>query len=95
LLASLTNMGQPFIYVVDSNHDNRGELYLRHTFEGVELKLDHARDTIQNVQRIWNRPVHIETALGGKGRLLTFDGTEHHEQEVPVEVPDELEVVEN
>ena len=28
LLYQLTNMGQPFIYVVDGNYCNRGELYL-------------------------------------------------------------------
>ena len=94
-LASLTNAGQPFIYVVESNHANRGELFLRHKFEGVELKLDHARDTIQNVQKIWKRPVHLETVLNGKGRLLSYDGTDHSEEEATVEVPDELEVVDS
>ena len=91
-LSSLTNAGQPFIYVTESNHSNRGELYLRHRYEGVELKLDHARDTVRNIQQIWNRPVHIETVLNGKGRLISYDGKEHHEQEVTVEVPDELEI---
>ena len=85
-LAGLTNGGQPFIYVLDGNHGNRGELYLRHRFEGVELKLDHARDTLRNIQRIWSRPVHLETQAGGKGRLLTFDGSEHHETEIAIEV---------
>ena len=91
-LSSLTNAGQPFIYVTESNHANRGELYLRHRYEGVELKLDHARDTVRNIQQIWNRPVHIESVLNGKGRLISYDGKEHHEQEVTVEVPDELEI---
>ncbi len=30
LLTQLTNFGQPFIYVQDANHENRGELLLRH-----------------------------------------------------------------
>jgi stage V sporulation protein R len=91
LLTNLTNMGQPFMYVVDANHANRGELYLRHRFEGTELKLDHARDTIRNIQRIWSRPVNLETIVGGKGRLLTFDGSEHREHEVTVELDAEIE----
>ena len=95
LLASLTNAGQPFIYVTDANHSNRGELYLRHRFEGVELKLDHARDTVRNVQSIWNRPVHLETVLSGKGRLLSFDGTDHHEAEIAVDIEENFEVAEN
>jgi len=88
LLASLTNGGQPFIYVTDGNHGNRGELYLKHRFEGVELKLDYARDTLKNIQRIWSRPVHLETMLSGKGRLLTYDGTEHKDSEISVEGAD-------
>ena len=94
-LAGLTTAGQPFIYVIDANHANRGELYLRHRFEGTELKQDHARDTIRNVQSIWSRPVHIETVVGGKGRLLSFDGSEHHETEVAVEIEETFELAEN
>ncbi|MBI3828245.1 MAG: SpoVR family protein [Planctomycetes bacterium] len=82
LLASLTNGGQPFIYVTDGNYGNRGELYLKHRYEGVELKLDYARDTIRNIQKIWSRPVHLETVLGGKARLVSYDGTEHKDIEI-------------
>jgi len=85
LLDSLTNGGQPFIYVTDGNYANRGELYLRHRYEGVELKLDYARDTLRNVQKIWGRPVHLESVVGGKGRLLSYDGKEQRETEVAVE----------
>ena len=46
LLFRLTNFGQPFIYVEDGNFENRGELLLKHKHEGVDLKIDHARDTL-------------------------------------------------
>jgi stage V sporulation protein R len=95
LLTAITNAGQPFIYVTDGNHGNRGELYLRHRYEGVELKLDHARDTLRNLHIVWTRPVHLETVLGGKGRLLSFDGTDHLETEVAVEIDEAYEVAEN
>ena len=77
LLFSLTNFGKPWIYVVDGNFRNRGELLLRHTFNGVELRLDHAADTLANLQFIWGRPVHLHTLIDGKPTLLSFDGTEH------------------
>src|SRR5918995_336022 len=77
LLFSLTNFGKPWIYVIDANHKNRGELLLRHEHNGVELKLDEARDTLANVQYIWARPVHLETVSDGAPSLLSFDGTEH------------------
>jgi stage V sporulation protein R len=77
LLASLTNLGQPIIHVVDANHANRGELYLKHRFEGVPLELERSWDTLRNLHRLWRRPVHIETAEDDRGgRLLSFDGTE-------------------
>jgi len=77
LLFQLTNFGRPFFYATDANYKNRGELYLQHRHEGIDLKLDHARDTLRNVQMIWNRPVNLETVFDGKGILLTYDGDEH------------------
>ena len=80
LLFRLTNHGQPFIYVTDGNFENRGELLLKHQHEGVDLKLDHGRDTLQNLNRVWKRPVNILTKVEGKGKLLRFDGRDHSEK---------------
>jgi stage V sporulation protein R len=74
LLYQITNRGQPRIDVVNGNHGNRGELYLLHHWDGMDLKLDHATDTLQAIHRIWNRPVHLETRIEGQGMLLSFDG---------------------
>jgi stage V sporulation protein R len=80
LLFRLTNHGQPFIYVVDGNFENRGELLLRHQHEGVDLKLDHARDTLANLNRVWKRPTNILTKIDGKGKIMRFDGRDHSEK---------------
>jgi len=77
LLFSLTNAGRPWIAVRDGNYKNRGELYLEHRFEGVELELGYARDTLENVNTLWGRPVHIETVVDDKRTVLSFDGSEH------------------
>jgi len=77
LLTSLTNHGRPFIYVVDGNYKNRGELYLQHRFSGVELRMDYARDTLVNMQKIWSRPVHIETVIEDTPSVISFDGHSH------------------
>jgi stage V sporulation protein R len=77
LLFQLTNMGQPIIHVVESNYSNRGELYLKHRFEGIPLDQDKARDTLKNLQRLWHRPVHIETIADERAVLLSFDGGDH------------------
>jgi stage V sporulation protein R len=80
ILDSLTNMGHPIIKVMDANFENRGELLLLHQHEGRDLKWDFSRDTLVNVQRLWKRPVHVETVKEGKKVRLTFDGREHREK---------------
>jgi stage V sporulation protein R len=77
LLFGLTNRGRPRIAVRDGNYRNRGELFLEHQFTGVELQTDYARETLANLQRLWGRPVHIETVLEDAKTTLSFDGAEH------------------
>jgi len=77
LLASLTNHGRPFIYVKDGNYANRGELYLQHDYQGVELKQDYATATLANLQTIWGRPVHIATVIDDKPTVFSYDGHTH------------------
>ncbi len=77
LLNSLTNHSRPFIYVVDANHRNRGELYLLHKYMGIELKQDYAQDSLRNLHMLWQRPVHIETVIDDKPAVISFDGTSH------------------
>ncbi len=76
MLSQLTNAGQPFIYVIDANYLNRGELLLAHRHEGVDLQLGYARDTLRNVERIWRRPVSILTMVDDKPKRIRFDGSE-------------------
>jgi stage V sporulation protein R len=77
LLFSLTNFGKPWIYVVDGNYRNRGELLLRHLHNGVDLRLDQAADTLANIQFIWSRPVHLQTVVEEKPTMLSYDGADH------------------
>jgi stage V sporulation protein R len=77
LLFSLTNFGKPWIYVVDGNYRNRGELLLRHEHNGIDLKMDRAADTLANIQYIWGRPVHLQTVIEEKPSMMSFDGSEH------------------
>jgi stage V sporulation protein R len=75
LLFQLTNFGSPVLFVTDANHANRGELVLTHQHEGVDLRDDYARETLINLEKIWKRPVHLDTRLEGKPRFLTYDGS--------------------
>jgi stage V sporulation protein R len=80
LLSMLTNGGQPRVEVEDGNFENRGELLLRHLHDGVDLRVDWARDTLANLYRAWRRPVNLLTKLEDKGKLLSFDGKNHSER---------------
>ncbi|QDT32557.1 SpoVR family protein [Thalassoglobus polymorphus] len=77
LLTSLTNHGRPFIYVIDGNHRNRGELYLKHEYQGIELKQDYANATLANLQQLWRRPVHLETVIDDELSAISYDGHTH------------------
>ena len=74
LLFGLTNRGQPFVYVTNGNYKNRGELYLTHRHEGIDLDLRLSLDTLRNIQRIWGRPAYLETVEGGVKKLFRYDG---------------------
>lgn len=78
LLFQLTNFGQPIINVVDANFQNRGELLLVHLFEGAEMQPDYMQATMQNMCKIWARPVHLATVLDSERRIVSFDGKEFH-----------------
>ncbi len=70
LLKTLTNRGQPVIMVADGNFENKSELLLRHTHEGVDLDAGQARDTLRNASKVWTRPVSLLTKVEGKGKIL-------------------------
>ena len=79
LLFQLTNFGQPIIQVENANFENRGELLLVHRYEGIEMQPDYMRATMENMQAIWTRPVHIATVQDEKPVLASYDGREFRE----------------
>ncbi len=81
-LFQLTNFGNPTINVVEGNYKNRGELMLKHTHDGVDLRTDYAHATLKNLNKIWRRPVGIETVVEGVPTRIIFDGTEIKEERI-------------
>jgi len=77
MLFQLTNFGNPFIYVDDANFENRGELLLRHDHQGVDLRIDYAREVLGALVRVWKRPVNVLTKQEDKPVMLRYDGKEH------------------
>ena len=76
LLAMISTHGQPIVEVTDGNHANRGELELTHVYEGVDIQVDWASQTMGHLARLWGRPVHLRTRIEGKEAVLHHDGDE-------------------
>ncbi len=87
LLFSLGNLGRPYIYVVDGNYANRGELYLAHHHSGVDLQIRYATETLRNIQRIWGRPVHLQARIDQEMVRFTCDGRQSQHQTVTDDMP--------
>jgi len=73
LLYQLTNMGQPFVYVVDANYLNRGELFLAHKFTGLEIESAKAVEVLRSLRLLWGRPVHLQARVNDDMFLLSID----------------------
>ncbi|MBM4108280.1 MAG: SpoVR family protein [Phycisphaerae bacterium] len=73
MLHQLTNMGQPFIYVVDANYRNRGELYLAHRFTGAEVDLERANAVLHNLRALWGRPVHLQARINDEMQVIVVE----------------------
>jgi stage V sporulation protein R len=81
LVGGLTNFGQPYIAVEDGDYRDNGELLLQHAFEGQELDMQYAERTLEQVFRLWGRPVCLATQREEKATVLRFDGHAHAAQE--------------
>ncbi|MFZ9595599.1 MAG: SpoVR family protein [Bdellovibrionia bacterium] len=80
LLFQLTNLGQPFIYVVDGNFQNKGELLLLHKHQGLDLDVKWSRETMRALSEIWKRPVNVETEVDTQKKLFTYQNSEFSER---------------
>jgi stage V sporulation protein R len=88
LLFQLTNFGQPIIEIVDANYLNSGQLFMVHRYEGVDLDIQYSQDTLSNLYRLWGRPVHIETVLEDRVKMLFSYGPEGHSRKKIEDVED-------
>ena len=82
LLDSMTNFGIPIIMVEDGDYRRRGELLLKHAYDGKPLDMDYTGRTLRYIHYLWKRPVHIETVLDDQPTLISFDGEEVTQTEI-------------
>src|SRR5690606_17994331 len=88
LLYQLTNMGQPFIYVVVGNHLDRGDVYVAHQYNGLELDLAKAREVMISLRRLWGRRVHLQLRLDDDMYLVSIEqGEVVRKQKISADMP--------
>jgi stage V sporulation protein R len=87
MLFMLTNHGQPYIYVVDGNYANRGELYLAHKHIGVDLDIKYATECLRNLEHIWHRPVHLQARIKEDQTLFHCAGGEVKQERISEDSP--------
>jgi stage V sporulation protein R len=63
LMLQFTNFGKPTIAVHDGNFRNRNELLLAHHYNGVQLDVREAKQTLERVFELWGRPVALKTIV--------------------------------
>ncbi|MBC7336924.1 MAG: stage V sporulation protein R, partial [Clostridia bacterium] len=67
-----TDAGSPRLAVLDANYRDRGELYLRHLYDGRELEVNGLEKVLRCLYFLWGRPVHLETLRGGETAVLSY-----------------------
>lgn len=59
------------------DYNNRGELYLKHSWEGRDLDRRYAEGVLRSINYLWGNPVYLETIIDGDKILMsTQDGAE-------------------
>mgnify|MGYP001198476248 CR=1 FL=1 len=74
LVSSRVNGGFPYIVVDDGDYNRNGELYLKHSYEGMELDPHYLENVLPYIYQLWGRTVHMETVVEGKPVLYSYDG---------------------
>ncbi|MDQ0338085.1 stage V sporulation protein R [Caldalkalibacillus uzonensis] len=78
LVSMRVNGGFPYIMVEDADYGRKGELFLKHYYEGIELDLKYLDKTLPYVYQLWGRPVHLQTVVDKKHAIFSYDGERTH-----------------
>ncbi len=74
MLDGMTNFGVPVINVEDGDYKRRGELYLKHAYDGKPIDSDYTEKTLHAIYQLWGRPVHLETVRDENLIIYSYDG---------------------
>ncbi|PDX92122.1 stage V sporulation protein R [Bacillus thuringiensis] len=77
-----TNGGFPYLVVEDGDYLKNGELYIKHSYEGIELDLKYLEKVLPYLHQLWGRTVHMESIVESKGVMFSYDGKMVHRKYV-------------
>ena len=77
-----TNGGFPYLVVEDGDYLKNGELYIKHSYEGIELDLKYLEKVLPYLHQLWGRTVHMESIVESKGVVFSYDGKLGHRKYV-------------
>jgi len=78
LVVSRVNGGFPYIVVQEGDYLKNGELYLKHSYENMELDVKYVEKVMPYIHQLWGRGVHLETNIENKSVLFSYDGKNIH-----------------
>lgn len=98
MLLEVTNFGKPKIIVEDGNYKNRNELLLRHEFNGINIDIPQAKDTLERVFELYGRPVNLKTVYRKQSRdgeelqplIIKYDGEKFSEKDIGDEAVEDM-----
>ncbi|MEC5423904.1 SpoVR family protein [Virgibacillus sp. C22-A2] len=74
LISMRVNGGFPYISVVNGDYLRNGDLYLVHSYEGVELDLHYLENVLPYIYQLWGKTVYMETYVEEKHVVYSYDG---------------------
>jgi hypothetical protein len=72
----------PFIRSGRQYRESRVSYCSNTRHEGIDQRVDYAKDTLKNMVFHLVEAVHLKTAVEGKGKLFSFDGEKHLERKI-------------
>ncbi|PGM57418.1 hypothetical protein CN946_07670 [Bacillus sp. AFS053548] len=77
LVVSRVNGGFPYIVVQEGDYIKNGELYLKHSYENMELDVKYVEKVMPYIHQLWGRG-SLETNNENKSVLFGYDGKNIH-----------------
>ena len=76
-----TNGGFPYLVVEDGDYLKNGELYIKHSYEGIELDLKYLEKYCHTFIS-YGEERHMESIVESKGVVFSYDGKMVHRKYV-------------